>query len=262
MGDAWGFLDRAGRREGFPALEEGAAPGGNEEGGELSAGGFEEAFCRDVFNYVPQTGLGITGGDAEDGELVVAPVHDLFGAGTEEDIDNMGCSKAFAGAGDGGEDFLGDFGSVEGFRGRKADVTGAAVFGGRFLAQVFQDEIAAAGAEVAELHHLVQAPTGAFLFLRVFHFVEEELVLDAVTVAVEQDTFAGEAVASGAATLLVVPFEALGEVVVDDQADVGFVDAHAEGDGCHDDVNVVADEPVLNGAAEVGVQTGRGRARR
>ena len=45
----------------------------------------------------------------------------------------------------------------------------------------------------------------------------------------------GLAIASGAADFLGVVLERLGEVVVNDAADVGFVDAHAEGDGGGDD---------------------------
>ena len=48
-------------------------------------------------------------------------------------------------------------------------------------------------------------------------------------------TIDGRAVAAGAADLLAVALEALGQVVVVDVADVGLVDAHAEGDGGDDD---------------------------
>ena len=41
------------------------------------------------------------------------------------------------------------------------------------------------------------------------------------------------AVASGAAGFLVIGFEAAGHLVVDDEADVGLVDAHAERVGRH-----------------------------
>ena len=57
----------------------------------------------------------------------------------------------------------------------------------------------------------------------------------AVGEGVEQDGAGGLAVASGAADLLVVGLDGAGERGVDDGADVGFVDAHAEGDGGDDD---------------------------
>ena len=53
---------------------------------------------------------------------------------------------------------------------------------------------------------------------------------------VVEDAEGGETVAPGAAGFLVVVLEGLREGPVDDEADVGFVDAHAEGGGGDDDV--------------------------
>ena len=64
------------------------------------------------------------------------------------------------------------------------------------------------------------------------------------------------AVASGTAGLLVVAFDALGDVVVDDETHIGLVDAHAEGDGGHDDVHVLHEEFVLVLGADLVVQSG------
>jgi hypothetical protein len=47
---------------------------------------------------------------------------------------------------------------------------------------------------------------------------------------------------------------------VRDEAHVGLVDAHAEGDGGHHHEAVLAQEAVLVGAARVGLQARRGRA--
>ena len=64
--------------------------------------------------------------------------------------------------------------------------------------------------------------------------LEEEVVHLAVGEGVEEDGAGGLAIASGAADLLVVLLDGAGERGVDDGADVGFVDAHAEGDGGDD----------------------------
>ena len=64
----------------------------------------------------------------------------------------------------------------------------------------------------------------------------------AVGEAVEQDGAGGQAIASGAADLLVVGFEGGGQGDVDDGADVGLVDAHAEGDGRDDDCELAGEE--------------------
>ena len=56
---------------------------------------------------------------------------------------------------------------------------------------------------------------------------------------------AGLAVPPGAARLLIVALQILGHVVVDDEPDVGLVDAHAEGVGGHHDADPVVEEIVL-----------------
>ncbi len=70
-------------------------------------------------------------------------------------------------------------------------------------------------------------------------------LLDHVAGAEEQHAFAGQAVAAGAAGFLVVALDVFGQIVMDDEADVGLVDAHAEGDGGADDAHFVAQEKFL-----------------
>ena len=60
------------------------------------------------------------------------------------------------------------------------------------------------------------------------------------------------AVAAGAADLLVVGFDGAGEGDVDDGADVGLVDAHAEGDGGDDDFELAGEEGALDAVAVAG----------
>ena len=65
---------------------------------------------------------------------------------------------------------------------------------------------------------------------------------------VEEDVAVSVAsVASGAPDLLDVALKVLGRVVVDDGADVGLVDAHAERHRCHDNAQSVAHEVLLDG---------------
>ena len=71
---------------------------------------------------------------------------------------------------------------------------------------------------------------------------------------------AGQAVASGAAGFLVVALDVFGQIVMDDEADIGFVDAHAEGDGGADDADFVAQEKFLVLGALAAGQSGVVRA--
>ncbi len=66
-----------------------------------------------------------------------------------------------------------------------------------------------------------------------------------VAVAVQQQAVGAQPVSPGPADLLVIAFDALGQVVVQHKAHVGLVDPHAKGDGGDDDLHIVADEQLL-----------------
>ncbi len=77
-----------------------------------------------------------------------------------------------------------------------------------------------------------------------------------VGAAVEQHAAGGLAVAPGAARLLGVALQRFRHIVVGDEADVGLVYAHAEGNGGDDDAGAVEHEALLHRAALVAVQPG------
>ena len=84
-----------------------------------------------------------------------------------------------------------------------------------------------------------------------------KILLDVAVGGVVEHQAAGRlAVAAGAARLLVIRLQAAGDVVVDDEADVGLVDAHAEGVRGHDDLAASFHEVILGGPALVGQQAG------
>ena len=58
------------------------------------------------------------------------------------------------------------------------------------------------------------------------------------------------------ARLLIIALQILGHIIVDDEPDVGLVNAHAEGVGRHHDLNAVVEEVVLILPAHLGVQLG------
>ncbi len=59
------------------------------------------------------------------------------------------------------------------------------------------------------------------------------------------------AVASGAPCFLIIAFQILGHVVMNDKGHVGFVDSHAKRIGRNDDRRTVADEILLRSAAHL-----------
>ena len=86
--------------------------------------------------------------------------------------------------------------------------------------------------------------------------LEEELVQLTVGIAVEEDGARGQAVAAGAADLLVEGLDGGGQRGVDDGAHIGLVDAHAEGDGGDDDGELAGLECGLHLLPDAGLKTG------
>ena len=76
-----------------------------------------------------------------------------------------------------------------------------------------------------------------------------------VGVAVEHDAPSLFTVAARTACLLVIPLDRLRDRVVDDEAHVGLVDAHAKCDCCHDDVGMVVGPAHLDVSSLVGRDT-------
>src|ERR1700729_2077543 len=74
--------------------------------------------------------------------------------------------------------------------------------------------------------------------------------------AIERERVGGQAVAAGAADLLVVGFDRRGHVRVKDEANVGLVDPHAKGDGRVDNAIVLALKGVLMAGAKVMIEPG------
>ena len=52
-------------------------------------------------------------------------------------------------------------------------------------------------------------------------------------------------VAASTTSFLIVAFDAFGDIVVDDEAHIGFIYAHAKGDGGHDDIHFFGEEFIL-----------------
>ena len=118
--------------------------------------------------------------------------------------------------------------------------------GGAFFAEVAQDEGAQAFGRVAVVGHLLQAAEFVCLARGILgRDVDQVLLRHDVLRREEQDAFARLAVASRASRLLIVRLDVFRHVVVDDEAHVRLVDAHAEGVRRDDRLHVVVEEVVL-----------------
>ncbi len=172
-------------------------------------------------------------------------------------VDDVAGPEALAGAVDGRERLARKLGAVEARRPLQAAVAVAAA-AGALLAEIAQEHLAAAarGLAVAE-HRLQLLPVDVALpFARGVGAGQEAAQLADIVQPVEHVGLGRQAVAPGAAGLLVVGLEALGQVQVQHEAHVRLVDAHAEGDGGDHDQAVLLEEPVLVRGADVLVQPG------
>ena len=123
---------------------------------------------------------------------------------------------------------------------RKAVVTRAAAVSGKFLPKIRQQFHAAASRTLGVVNHLLQLFTRNLAFLRIWFFVNENGLFHCIARTEKQNTFARQPVATRAAGLLIIAFNVFRQIVVNNEADVRFVDAHAERDGRADDADVVA----------------------
>ena len=80
--------------------------------------------------------------------------------------------------------------------------------------------------------------------------------------AVDHPGICGLAIAAGAAGFLIIGFDAFGQIQMGDKAHIGFIYAHAKGDGGDNNHAVFAQESDSDGSAAVGATGLHGRARR
>ena len=118
----------------------------------------------------------------------------------------------------------------------------------KFFSEVVQQKLAAACCRLGVSHDLLKKLHAHLLFGDGFA-LEELLQLVNVLMAVEGDAPSFATITTCAACLLIVALQRLGHVVVNDKENVRLVDAHAEGDGRHNDVHVLHQELVLDFAA-------------
>ena len=103
------------------------------------------------------------------------------------------------------------------------------------------------------MHHLLQLLAGDPLLLRVGLFLDELRLLDDISGAEEQQTLTRQTVASGAARFLVVALDVFRQVVMNHEAHVRFVDAHAERDGGANHPDFIAQKQLLIAGAVAGL---------
>ena len=187
--------------------------------------------------------------DAVSGKCLVSEPPDLLRVSAAQDLDDMLNAHAkaalIANPKHARKKFLGGQRAIELLARAEAIVATTAVVAVEHLAEVPEQLRASALAAFGVVQHAFELRERNLPFARVGLFVDEAQLLHAIAGAEEKQALARQAVAPGAARLLIIAFETLWQIVVDDEAHVRFVDAHAERDGGAHDPHFVAEESLL-----------------
>ena len=194
-----------------------------------------------------------------------------LGVGAGEHVDDVADAEALADAGDAGEDLLRDDGRVVDAldlaagrrrrrRSRRARRPGRSTRRVRVAAARRRAEACMRPEQLARVRR--SDLRRALLRRRRAGARRSESQRMHVGGGVEQHALGLQAVAAGAAGLLLVVLDRLRHGGVDDAAHVAAVDAHAEGDGGDDDVELLGREGVLGCAGARRRPCRRGRAPR
>ena len=113
-----------------------------------------------------------------------------------------------------------------------------------FLAKIVHQHLSATHAGLSIRCRLRQQLSTDVLFRHRFAFHKFIEFLQ-VLMGIECDTHTLAAVTTRTSRLLIVAFQRLGDIVMDDEAYIRFVDTHAKSDSCHDDIYTFHQEVVL-----------------
>src|SRR5579863_3679817 len=127
----------------------------------------------------------------------------------------------------------------------KTVVTIAAILLYIRLAEIGQQDAAAANVAFAISHHLLQLLQRHKLLLLARLLPDKIFNFEAVAITEKDDALRGQPIASGTPRLLVVAFEVARQVIVNHSPYIRLANTHAEGDGCHQYRHVVSNEAQL-----------------
>ena len=134
-------------------------------------------------------------------------------------------------------------------------VAASAILLRKLLSEIVQQRLAPANRALGIRDGLLQQQATDLLFGQRLALHELLELLD-ILITVKRDAVPARSVAAGPARLLIIAFEALGNIVMDHVAHVGFVDTHAESDRRDDHIHLLVQKLVLIRGARRRVHTG------
>jgi hypothetical protein len=155
---------------------------------------------------------------------------DAFVAAAGQHLFKMADAEALAGAIDGGEQFLRDFGRID-HAGRVKAIVAIAARGRRAFAEMAQQYRAAASGGFDQCRQRID-PCFLGKLPRLGLFLQPLAREAEIARRPEKMRNRRVAVAAGAPAFLIIGLDRFGDAGMGDEADIGLVDPHAEGDGC------------------------------
>src|SRR5450631_1779975 len=157
-------------------------------------------------------------------------------------LDNMPHTKALTRASYARQKFLRFDGAIFYRIGTEAIVTIPTIVTWQCLAKIAEQDTATTDGTIRIRKHLIQLLTCNALFLLISFLRDDEF--DSVTISIvhKKHTLRRQSIASGTPRLLIVSFQAFGEIVVQNGTYIWFGDAHAKGNRRHKYRNIVTNK--------------------
>ena len=122
------------------------------------------------------------------------------------------------------------------------------------LSEIMQQHLATAHRGLCISCRLLQQLSADILFCDRLSLHELVEFLE-IFIRIEGDTQSLSPISTGTSSLLIISFQGLRNVIMDDKADIRFVNTHTESDGGNDDIYLLHQEVVLCLGAECRVKT-------
>ena len=123
-------------------------------------------------------------------------------------------------------------------------VTVMTVVLGIFLAEIVHQHLTATDAGLSIRCRFCQQLSADILFCHRFT-LHKLIELLQIFVGIERDTHTLATITTSTTGLLIIAFQRLGDIIVNHETDIGFVDSHSESNGCHNDIDTLHQEVVL-----------------
>ena len=214
-------------------------------------------------DQLPQHGAPLlfrqVGADRPGAQRLVAILRHLVGQLAAQHIDQMAGAETLPAvlvkAVNATEYLARSIGRVPGGRRKQAVVAIPAVAAG--LAEIAKQAHAPAVGRLGQGQQGVElAPLTLLELLFSRAFVDHAALVDDIGKAIGHPGVSGSAIAAGTAGFLVIALDVLGQIQMRDEAHIGLVDAHAEGDRRHHHDAVFAQKTVLVPLAQRRIQAG------